>query len=91
MSPFYVFCCINQIYAGALRGSGKSQIPMIIMLTSFVFFRQLYLYVMKNFIRNEIIPITLAYPAGWMLASALILIYYNKTKLSDNRVVVDNK
>ena len=32
LSPFYVMCCFNQVYAGALRGSGNSRAPMIIML-----------------------------------------------------------
>ncbi|MBQ8716962.1 MAG: MATE family efflux transporter, partial [Clostridia bacterium] len=65
ISPFYLLCCINQIYAGALRGSGNSRAPMIIMLASFVVFRQAYLYIMANYISNEIIPIAMSYPAGW--------------------------
>lgn len=43
LSPFYVLCCVNQIYAGALRGSGNGRAPMVIMLFSFVLFRQAYL------------------------------------------------
>jgi putative MATE family efflux protein len=85
-SPFYVLCCVNQIYAGVLRGSGKSRVPMVTMLFSFVVFRQCYLYIMANYISNEIIPIALAYPAGWLVASALITIYYKKTSLTKNRV-----
>ena len=53
LSPFYFFFCINQIYSGALRGSGNSQVPMFIMLGSFVVFRQIYLYVMAHFISND--------------------------------------
>ena len=88
-SPFYILCCINQIYAGALRGAGKSRVTMFMMLFSFVLFRQVYLYVMKNFISGELIPIILAYPAGWLVASALVLIYYNTTKLTKDRVSAD--
>lgn len=82
ISPFYVACTINQIYAAALRGVGQSHIPMIIMLTSFVFFRQCYLYVMANYISNEMLPIAMGYPAGWILCSTLILIYYKKKGLT---------
>ena len=89
ISPFYLLCCINQIYAGALRGSGNSRAPMIIMLASFVVFRQAYLYIMANYISNEIIPIAMSYPAGWLLASLLTLIYYNKVKLESTRLVDD--
>ena len=85
-SPFYVLCCVNQIYAGVLRGSGKSRVPMVTMLFSFVVFRQIYLYIMANYISNEIIPIALAYPAGWLMASILITIYYKNTKLTKGRV-----
>ncbi len=79
ISPFYILCCVNQIYAAALRGAGKSTMPMIIMLFSFVLFRQIYLFVMANFISNSIIPIALAYPAGWLVASIITIIYYKKT------------
>ncbi|MBQ2734454.1 MAG: MATE family efflux transporter [Clostridia bacterium] len=87
ISYFYVFCCINQILAGALRGSGKSRAAMLIMLTSFVFFRQAYLYVVANYVSNTVSYISMAYPAGWMLASALLLIYYRFTKLSKNDIL----
>jgi len=86
ITPFYVLCCINQIYSGALRGSGNTRAPMLIMLISFVAFRQVYLFVMSQ-ICNEIIPIALSYPAGWLLCSALTLLYYHKTNLAKSRVV----
>jgi hypothetical protein len=59
------------------------------MLVSFVGFRQLYLYVMKNYISNTILPIAMAYPAGWLLCSTLMLIYFNKAQLSKGRLVKD--
>ncbi len=91
ITPFYVFCCVNQIYSGALRGAGNSRAPMVIMLVSFVAFRQIYLFVMANFISNEIIPIAMGYPAGWLLCSTLVFIYYKKAKLSKSRIVEDNE
>ena len=87
MTPFYLLCCFNQIYAGALRGSGNSKAPMFIMLFSFVFFRQCYLFVMSR-VWNEIIPIAMGYPAGWLLCSSLSAIYFHRVKL-DKNVVVD--
>lgn len=87
MSPFYVLCCVNQIYAGALRGAGNSKAPMIIMLGSFVIFRQAYLFIMANYISNEIIPIAMGYPAGWLVCSLLTLIYYRRTSLTATRLV----
>ena len=89
LSPFYFFFCINQIYAGALRGAGNSQVPMWIMLGSFVVFRQIYLYIMANFISNEIIPIALSYPAGWFVCSVATLMYYHHCKFDSHRLVGD--
>ena len=89
ITPFYVLCVVNQVYAGALRGAGNSRAPMIIMLCSFVLFRQCYLYVMSHFIANELIPIAMGYPAGWLVCSTLSLIYYNRVSLSKTRVVED--
>jgi len=88
MTPFYVLCCINQVYAGALRGAGNSKAPTIIMLCSFVGFRQLYLFIMSR-ICNSLIPIAMGYPAGWFLCSALTLIYYHRTRLDKTRLVED--
>ena len=88
ITPFYILCSFNQIYAGALRGSGNSKAPMVIMLTSFVAFRQAYLFIMSR-VWNEIIPIAMSYPAGWLLCSALTTIYYHKAQLGKNRLVED--
>lgn len=87
ISPFYVLTCFNQIYAGALRGAGNSRAPMIIMLCSFVFFRQCYLYIMANFVSNEIVPIALGYPAGWFVCSMLMILYYRRVGLAHTRIV----
>lgn len=88
LSPFYLLCCFNQIYSGALRGAGNSKAPMVIMLSSFVAFRQVYLFLMSR-ICNEIIPIAMSYPAGWLLCSTLTTIYYHRVKLTSTRLVED--
>ncbi len=88
ISPFYILCCFNQIYSGALRGAGNTKAPMVIMLTSFVAFRQLYLFGMSR-IFNEILPIAMSYPAGWLLCSSLSAIYYHKARLEKTRLVDD--
>jgi Na+-driven multidrug efflux pump len=86
MTPFYVLCCFNQVYSGALRGAGNSKAAMIIMLTSFVLFRQVYLFLMAR-IWNEIIPIAMSYPAGWRLSSVLSTVYFRRTRLDKTRLV----
>ena len=76
LTPFYVFCVFNQVLAGSFRGVGNTVMPMIIMLSSFVLFRQLYLFVVSTYISNTILPIAMAYPAGWILASVVTISYY---------------
>lgn len=76
ITPFYVCCCVNQVFSASMRGAGNSRAPMIIMLCSFVGFRQIYLYVMSNFISNELIPVALGYPAGWFMCALCTLIYF---------------
>jgi Na+-driven multidrug efflux pump len=89
LSPFYVLCCFNQVYASALRGAGNSKAPMVIMLLSFVGFRQVYLFAMSR-IWNEILPIAMSYPAGWLLCSLITVLYYRNVKLGKTRLVEDN-
>ena len=89
ITPFYIVCCFNQIYSGALRGAGNSKAPMVIMLSSFVAFRQTYLFIMSR-LCNEIIPIAMSYPAGWILCATLTTIYYHKAKLTSTRLVDDH-
>jgi len=90
LSPFYVLCCVNQVYSAALRGAGNSRIPMYLMLFSFVLFRQCYLFLMSHFISNTVLPIAMGYPAGWLVCSALTLLYYRRVDLSNNRLVDDH-
>lgn len=85
ISPFYITTCFNQIYAGALRGIGQSKILMVIMLFSFVVFRQLYLLI-NGFFGGNFTMIALAYPAGWVLCSILMAIVYQRSPLSKRNV-----
>ena len=80
VTPFYIAICFNQIYAGALRGVGDATMPTVIMLASFVVFRQIYLAVTKA-LGAGFIAVALAYPVGWILCSTLLLIRYSRSML----------
>ncbi len=80
LAPFYFTICFNQIFAGALRGIGDATRPMIIMLCSFVLFRQLFLYVTK-LLGGGFLPVALAYPMGWICCSLLLTISYLRSPL----------
>ena len=38
---------------------------------------------------NEIIPIAMSYPAGWLLCCLLTVTYFHKAQLGTNRLVDD--
>ncbi|MBO4885428.1 MAG: MATE family efflux transporter [Clostridia bacterium] len=81
VTPFYVTICFNQIYAGALRGVGDATMPTVIMLASFVVFRQIYLAVTKA-LGAGFVAVALAYPMGWIMCSTLLLIRYSGSVLA---------
>ena len=73
------FCCPNQVVAGSMRGAGDSRTPMLIMLFSFVLFRQIYLYIATS-ICNTAAVVGFGYPVGWIVASVLVELYYMSGK-----------
>ena len=79
ISPFYLTFAINQVYMGALRGAGNTRAAMFIALGSFVVFRQIYLFVTYRLI-GGLLVVTLGYPAGWMLCTVLLMLYYRSDK-----------
>ena len=87
ISPFYLLCTVNQIYASALSGAGDTVIPVSIMLFSFVLFRQIYLFVTDRLI-GTLLPVAFAYPVGWVLCSAALFIYYKSGRWERKRVTV---
>ena len=80
ITPFYLFCCFHNIYAGALRGIGNSKLPTYIMLISFVAVRQIYLFVTKQLCPSRL-AVALAYPVGWVLCTILLIIFYGRSEL----------
>ena len=85
---FLLFNCINHVLAGALRGRGDSRGPMIIMLSTFVGLRQIYLFVMTRYIANTPRMVGLGYPVGWVSCCVVELIYYAvcRRKREQNRI-----
>ena len=75
MIPFYLFLCVFNTYAGVLRGTGDATAPMLLLLGSFVVFRQIYLIIIDNLIGTPQ-AIAFGYPAGWIMAAASLFAYY---------------
>ena len=80
VTPFYITICFNQILSGALRGIGDATAPTVIMLCSFVVFRQIYLAVTKA-LGGGFLAVALAYPMGWIMCSTLLILRYRRSAL----------
>ncbi len=80
VTPFYLMICFNQILSGALRGTGDATMPTVIMLVSFVVFRQIYLFTVSR-LGWGFVAVALGYPLGWVLCSALLIIRYVRSPL----------
>lgn len=85
MMPFFIAVGFNQIYGGSLRGAGNSRPPVIISMCSFVFFRQLYLYVVSR-LTDSLLFVALGYPAGWIVCSIAMYIYFRSVDIAKYKV-----
>ena len=84
ISPFYLFACVNDILAGALRGAGESLATMISMLMSFVVIRQIYLFVMSRLTTSAVLT-GLGYPLGWLLCTIALVGCYKLIPWEDKQ------
>ena len=87
---FLLFNCINHVLAGALRGRGDSKAPMIIMLSTFVGLRQVYLYVVTHYIANTPKLVGFGYPVGWVSCCVIEIIYYVIRRRKREREQIQN-
>ena len=82
---FLLFNCINHTLAASLRGRGDSKGPMIIMLSTFVVLRQIYLFTITHYVANTPKLVGFGYPVGWMSCCLVEVNYYflryKKTKM----------
>lgn len=87
LTPFYLLCCVNQVFSAALRGAGKSIAPMLLMVGSFVVFRQIYLFFITKYVSNTLIPVGLSYPAGWFVCCVGTLLYFKCCRFGEDKIV----
>lgn len=78
MIPFYPVLAITLLLAGALRGSGSTFVPMIIMVFSFTIVRQIFLFIMMK-INHTIDWVYWSYSVTWFVSALITLYYYYKS------------
>lgn len=84
--PFYLVHSIGQIHIAVLQGAGNTKLTMGVLLSSYVVTRQIYLYLVANFISYTAVPVALGYPAGWIMAALLATFFYCRTDLTKTRL-----
>lgn len=80
--PFYICLPFVQIYGGALRGAGKSSVPMYLMVFNFVILRQIYLAFITK-ITTDIYFVFMGWPVTWVTCAIMFMIYYHKVSWLD--------
>lgn len=75
--PFFFLLAFSHAAAGILRGSGRSFVPMVVMLCFWCIFRVAYVTVAVYFF-PVIQTVFWAYPITWSLSSIAFVIYLKK-------------
>ena len=71
----YITLPVVQILSGALRGAGKSTVPMAFMLGCFVVVRQIYLAItVPN--TNSLLVVIAGWPLTWVLCAVGMAVYF---------------
>ena len=76
---FYFLLAFSHCIAAILRGSGKSAIPMVVMLCVWCILRVTYITVTVHFI-PDIRVVFWAYPLTWSISSAIFLVLFLRGK-----------
>jgi len=87
MNYFYFAFGVATVTSAAIRGSGRPRVPFIIILSSYVGFRQIYMFVVSNFISNTLPALVLSIPFSWIIAAVACLVYLKKRGLGSGMKV----
>ena len=76
LSLYWLFG-INEVFGGALRGAGRSMVPMLVTLICMSGFRVLWIYGILPF-KSTFDFMLLAYPLSWIITFLAYIIYMKK-------------
>lgn len=78
MIPFYPVLAITMLLSGALRGSGLTMAPMVIMVFSYTLARQVFLFFVMR-ISHSVEWVYWSYSVTWALSTILTYWYHKKS------------
>lgn len=77
---------IIHMLGGALRGAGKSQVPMYFMLICFVVLRQIYLAIVLP-MTHSLLAVMAGWPVTWVICAVGMAVYYFRVDWLSNAKV----
>lgn len=80
---FYCLLAFSHCIAGIMRGAGKANVPMIVMLLCWCIIRVGYISLAVHFV-NKLTTVSWAYPITWTLSSIIFIIYFLKADWMHN-------
>ena len=75
--PLYPILSFNEVLSGAVRGMGKSFVPMMISLIGMCVFRTIWIATVTT-VWNDIIAVYMCYPITWSITGIAFIFYYIK-------------
>lgn len=75
MMPLYFMQSLNQVFANAVRGFGKSRVVMLCSIFGMIVCRQIFLAISMHIDWN-VKNIYYGYPVGWTCAALFVFLYY---------------
>ena len=79
-APMYFLYVFLEVFSGAVRGSGSSAVPMVIVIANMCMLRVVLLTVLVP-LWNTISAVAICYPITWFTTSFCLGIYYFKGRL----------
>lgn len=74
LAPFYVLLGLIHSFAGAIRGTGNTVGPMVIILFSLCFYRVLWMMFVRPYF-SDIRGVYLTYPTSFVIGAVLMICY----------------
>lgn len=75
--PGYLFLTLSQCICGVLRGVGRTNVPMFVLIGCWCVFRVAWVTITTDIFHN-IIFVNLGWPISWLLSTIILVIYYRK-------------
>ena len=75
LAPFYITYILVELLPGAIRGAGKSFVPMVISVFGVCILRFIWLFTVVP-VSHTVNTVAASYPITWIITSIAIVIYY---------------